>query len=338
MIVFAFTAYVVFLGAAPGQGETAASATPLEKAVERGLKFLADDAAKWRTDHECATCHHGAMTVWAFSEAVQRGIPIQAEQAAEMSSWTKTQFWKGIDQPRDPRPGWNLVKLPTIYLAVLAQQTPEQGVLSRDEVAQAAAHIARHQEADGFWSTPPPRNGPPPVFESPEVLTLWACAALDPRDPNPTVRESRENAARWLNKAPRGEDLQAALLRLLIDVRLEQPPDAIQPQIDKIFQRQQADGGWGQVKDLASDAFATGQALFILNQTGIKSDRPEIEWAVAFLVSHQNENGSWPMTSRAQPGEKPFTNPVPITYFGSAWATIGLLRCLPEQKQPGAPR
>jgi hypothetical protein len=105
------------------------------------------------------------MTVWAFSEAVRHGIPIAPANAAEMNSWTKAQFWKNIDQPRDHRPAWNLVKLPTIYLAVLAKQTPEQSILSRDELAQAAAYIARHQEADGFWSTPPPRNGPPPVFE-----------------------------------------------------------------------------------------------------------------------------------------------------------------------------
>ena len=52
--------------------------------------------------------------------------------------------------------------------------------------------------------------------------------------------------------------------------------------------------------------------------------------SVAFLVATQKEDGSWPMTSRAHPGEKPFTNPVPITYFGSAWATMGLVRSVPK--------
>jgi hypothetical protein len=28
------------------------------------------------------------------------------------------------------------------------------------------------------------------------------------------------------------------------------------------------------------------------------------------------------------------TNPVPITYFGSAWATLGLLRSLPTPQRP----
>jgi hypothetical protein len=36
------------------------------------------------------------------------------------------------------------------------------------------------------------------------------------------------------------------------------------------------------------------------------------------------------MTSRAHPCEKPIANPVPITDFGSAWATLGLMRSLPK--------
>jgi hypothetical protein len=59
---------------------------------------------------------------------------------------------------------------------------------------------------------------------------------------------------------------------------------------------------------------------------GAPRDRTEIQRAVKLLVSNQNDDGSWPMTSRAHPGEKPMTNPVPIAYFGSAWATLGLLR------------
>lgn len=47
-----------------------------------------------------------------------------------------------------------------------------------------------------------------------------------------------------------------------------------------------------------------------------------VERALAFLET-------WPMTSRGHPGEKPFTNAVPITYFGSAWATLGLAQAVP---------
>jgi squalene cyclase len=99
---------------------------------------------------------------------------------------------------------------------------------------------------------------------------------------------------------------------------------------DRLLSRQNKVGGWGQDKDLPSDAYATGQALYFLSLAGVKHSRAEIQRAVAFLLANQKEDGSWPMTSRAHPGEKPFTNPVPITYFGSAWATLGLLRSVPK--------
>jgi hypothetical protein len=51
---------------------------------------------------------------------------------------------------------------------------------------------------------------------------------------------------------------------------------------------------------------------------------------VAFLAATQKEDGSWPMTPRANPGATPATNPVPITYFGTAWATLGLMRSVPK--------
>ena len=46
------------------------------KAIEQGLIFLEKDAAAWRKDRQCATCHHGTMTVWAMSEAKSRGFVV----------------------------------------------------------------------------------------------------------------------------------------------------------------------------------------------------------------------------------------------------------------------
>ena len=40
------------------------------KAIELGLAFLEKDAKKWRDERQCATCHHGTMTAWAFAEVL----------------------------------------------------------------------------------------------------------------------------------------------------------------------------------------------------------------------------------------------------------------------------
>lgn len=82
--------------------------------------------------------------------------------------------------------------------------------------------------------------------------------------------------------------------------------------------------------DQPSDAYATGQSLYILNLLGVPGDRPEIQRAVGFLVATQREDGSWSMTRRGHDGVTPSENIIPITYFGSAWGTLGLIRFAPK--------
>jgi squalene-hopene/tetraprenyl-beta-curcumene cyclase len=109
-------------------------------------------------------------------------------------------------------------------------------------------------------------------------------------------------------------------------VRAGRPAKDLQPRIDALLARQNKDGGWGQDKGLPSDAYATGQALYFLDLAGVANDRAEVRRGVAYLVAGQRGDGSWPQPARSHPGATPSSNAVPITYFGSAWATLGLLR------------
>ncbi|HTI52269.1 MAG TPA: prenyltransferase/squalene oxidase repeat-containing protein [Planctomycetaceae bacterium] len=299
------------------------------------MKFLAEDATKWRNDRGCATCHHGTMTVWALSEAESQGYAVPADSLKEIVRWTKDQFAPRWRKPRDPRPGWSLVSVPAIYLGVMAQNLP---ILSRDEIGQIASHLARHQEDDGTWEMPPAANGAPPIWESRETLALWALLAWEPTTPADPAEAGfshirREKTIAWLSNAQPTDTVQSIALRLLLDARTGKAAEQLQPRIDQLLKRQKSDGGWSQHPDLPSDAFATGQTMYALNVAGVKNDREEIVRAVAFLVATQKDDGSWPMTSRNHPGvettRNPIRNPVPITYFGSAWGTLGLVRSVP---------
>jgi hypothetical protein len=68
----------------------------------------------------------------------------------------------------------------------------------------------------------------------------------------------------------------------------------------------------------------------VLSLAGVRNDRAEVRRGVTLLVDTQKEDGSWPMTGRAHPGAVPSKDLVPITYFGSAWATLGLMRSVPR--------
>lgn len=323
-------AFSILAGDAPKSG--AAVPPPTQVAV-KALAFLEKDAAKWRQERGCATCHHGTMTVWALSEAKSQGYAVGSDGLADMVNWTKEQFVPRFSKPRDPRPGWNLVSVPAIYLGIMSQSLP---VLSRDEINRVAIHLARHQEEDGAWSAPPAGNGAPPTWESREALALLALLAWEPYVPADAkeadaARASRDKALAWLSKVKPSETTQAVTLRLLVDVRTGKSGPQLQHGIDELLKRQKADGGWSQTKDLPSDAYATGQALYVLSFAGLKLDRPEVQRAVSFLASSQREDGAWAMTSRNHPGvnETRKRNPVPITYFGTAWATLGLVRLVP---------
>src|SRR5262245_38216880 len=137
------------------------AASPGRKAVERAVSFLLKDAAEWRKERKCATCHHGTMTVWALSEARSHGYPVTAEALADVTKWTRERL-SNIDKPRDTRPGWNMVSTPAVYLAVMAQAVPKQDSVSADDLRQIAGHLLRHQEADGSWawSLAPAKNRP----------------------------------------------------------------------------------------------------------------------------------------------------------------------------------
>ncbi len=122
-------------------------------------------------------------------------------------------------------------------------------------------------------------------------------------------------------------DPQSIALRLVLWNRLGRPAEETQPLVERIRERQNEDGGWSQTKDMASDAWATGQALYALAHAGVQSDEPAVRRAQAFLIRTQRADGSWPMTSRpVKPGGEGSRSLIPITGAGSAWALLGLVR------------
>ncbi|MBI1915048.1 MAG: hypothetical protein HYS12_09975 [Planctomycetes bacterium] len=85
--------------------------------------------------------------------------------------------------------------------------------------------------------------------------------------------------------------------------------------------------------EMASDAYATGQAIYALvSRGGIDRSDPAIVRARDFLLKTQKPDGSWPMTSRppnSGAGKRGAGNLEPITVAGSAWAVLGLLQRTP---------
>ncbi|HAA69228.1 MAG TPA: hypothetical protein DCE55_08820 [Planctomycetaceae bacterium] len=70
---------------------------------------------------------------------------------------------------------------------------------------------------------------------------------------------------------------------------------------------QRADGGWAQLNDLDSDAYATGQALVVLHQANQLDPRSAAyRKGVAHLLQQQQEDGSWLVKTRCEPVQDDF--------------------------------
>ena len=104
-------------------------------------------------------------------------------------------------------------------------------------------------------------------------------------------------------------------------------PDAGREAAEGLVRRQNADGGWSQVAGRPSDALATGQALYALGTVGTPGTDPAVRRAWSFLLDAQQGDGSWRVETRVPKG----TDPV-ISYYGSGWAVLGLMRTLPEKE------
>ena len=136
-----------------------------------------------------------------------------------------------------------------------------------------------------------------------------------------------ERAARWLEAAePRTTEDRTMQLLGIAWAGHKAPENRIQQLISK----QRADGGWAQTDHLASDAYATGEALWALHESGIAPSSPHYRRGVVYLLGTQEPAGEWHVITRALTFQPYFQSGFPhdhdqwISQAGTAMATIAL--------------
>jgi hypothetical protein len=295
--------------------------------IDRGLAFLAKDALAWKKEHNCASCHHASLVVWATREAKLRGHAVDEPVLAELTKWL-AESGDGKFGLARPASAPKAASPKAIYFALALGIDPKPDEASQKGLKLLLKTVAAEQTENGSWSTWPETR--PPIFgSSDESLTLLATLAILPAAAagDDAAKVVRDKAVRWLAETKTDDDPQSIALRLVLWNRLGRPAKESEPLVKCIKERQNEDGGWSQTKDMASDAWATGQALYALAHAGVKSDEPVIRRAQAFLIKTQRADGSWPMTSRpVKPGGEGSKSLIPITGAGSAWAVLGLVR------------
>jgi len=317
---------IILPGAALAQ-DVRARAAKVDGTIDRGLAFLVKDALAWKKEHKCVSCHHAALVVWSMREARQRGHAVDEPVLADLTKWI-AESGNGKFGLARPASAPKAFSPKAMWFALALGADPKPDALSQKGLNLLLGTVKSEQTENGSWSTWPETR--PPLFgNSDESMTALATLAVLPAaaSGDASAKAVRDKGVQWLTKTKTDDDPQSIAMRLVLWRRLNRPAAEWEPLVQHIKKRQNADGGWSQTKDMPSDAWATGQALYALAHAGIKPTEPAITRGQAFLIKTQRADGSWPMTSRPiKPGGKGSTSLIPITGAGSAWAVLGLVR------------
>ena len=286
-------------------------------AVIKGIAYIEARGLAWKNEHGCASCHHVPMMVWTLNDAKGAGFPVNVDLLHDMSTWLASE-----DNAAGLIPGekaMNPYSLAAMYSAIALQSRSE----TTAPPARLIAHIATNQLKDGSWASP---DGRPPLLASHEAATMLSELALL-RSEKADFRANTDAATLWVNSQAPADDAQVRSLRLTLAAARGEDLRTITALIDAITSHQNPDGGWSQTPDLPSDGYATGQALYALASAHCGYRFPPSMRGMTFLENSQQADGSWLMTSRpVATGGGSAKNLEPITYAGTAWALLGLIR------------
>jgi hypothetical protein len=110
-----------------------------------------------------------------------------------------------------------------------------------------------------------------------------------------------------------------------------------------VLANQRSDGGWSQLPQLESDAYATGSSLYALHQAGMKPSDEHYYSGVRFLLKNQYRDGAWFVKTRSFPTQPYFESGYPfgrnqwISAQGAAWASLAIAEAL-SKGQPAPAR
>jgi len=138
----------------------------------------------------------------------------------------------------------------------------------------------------------------------------------------------------WLLKTP-ARETEDRVFRLRALQIADAPEDEIRSAAQELLRTQRADGGWAQLTNMESDAYATGAALVALNQAGgVATTDPAYRNGLRFLLAKQLDNGSWHVRTRSTPIQEYYESGYPhgedqfISITAAGWATTALALAL----------
>jgi len=307
-------------------------APEIRKAIDRAIPLLEKGAAGSMRERTCFTCHNLGAPVLALSVARERGFKIDDPQFKAVLDHTEASLRKSRDQYAKGKgqggqadtAGWALWTL-------------ETGGWTPDETTAAVAHyLAVYDREKGYWknvSNRPPSEASPFTTTFLGIAAMRAFAAGDDKAPG---ADRIARAKEWLVTA-RPKDTEDRVFRLRALDYAGAESTETRAAAKELLAAQREDGGWAQLPDGDSDAYATGSVLAALAQAGgVAASDGAYRKGVAWLLRTQKGDGSWHVKSRSKPFQAYFETGFPhekdqfISSHASSWAVVALALSCPK--------
>jgi ankyrin repeat protein len=311
----------------PLTGLEAVTQADLRQAVAKSLALLQSSSTEFFKKSACVGCHHQNLGALAVSAARRKGVAVDEAAAAEHLKIVKLE-WTGrretLVQRLDAPGGGDSVAYSLFGLAV--ENYPA------DMVTDAmVVNLAALQNGRGSWDTGGLSRSP--IEESNFGRAALAIRAFQTFGPPALKPELEKRIARarslLIEGKPKTTDDRAMQLLGLKWCGAETAK--LQALAKALLSEQRPDGGWAQTPHLASDAYATGDALYGLYESGmLATSDAAYQRALVFLLKTQKADGSWYVKSRAPKFQPYFESGFPyghdqwISAAATAWAATAL--------------
>ncbi|HXU07508.1 MAG TPA: ankyrin repeat domain-containing protein [Blastocatellia bacterium] len=324
-----YTEAAKLLGAAP-QSSAVAAATPVTSfnvnrqsipdAVRSSLALLENQSGVFIRTAGCNSCHSQNLTSALAGLARDFGL-------TSIKTFPKL--------PATMRPSAEqIMDFNVVNVNGIAWELFDAGMNHepRTQVTDAIArYIAASQTPEGNWHVsenrrPPMTSG---TFQT-AALAIYAMKNYAPDGDKLNFEKAIATSVGWLEKATPVTNQDHAF-RLLGLAWGDASAAVIREEAKSLAALQRADGGWSQLPAMASDAYATGEAMFALGFAGrMTVNDPVFLKGVNYLLGTRAADGSWHVKSRSiwlQPYLEsgfPYGQDQFISTAGTAWATLAL--------------
>jgi len=317
--------------------QPAATRIPLpaiRQAAAKGLSLLEKSGYLFttRSKLKCASCHHNSLTSMAAAIAREKDIPV----SDSLTEYRITATEHGLAEAYNP----NLIdEFLTVnfagpyYLVALHADGYKPNFLTDLTVD----YLMSQARPEGRFQA---ETGRIPLESGDIHLTALAIRAIQLYAAPAKTRKVNllvEKTRKWLeNSHPdKQQELAFQLLGLYwCGSTMEQRRKTAA----LLLSMQNTDGGWSQIPTLGSDAYATGETLYALYESGmIQPEEPAYQKGIGYLLATQDSDGAWVVMTRSFPIQPFFTTDFPpydenqyISAAASNWSVMALLNALPD--------